>query len=66
MLQFWDNGGLTIWQILSKWRQSYTIPNSNVEKFFSKLWEILGKFLVILCKRNANCGEFSQIFSNVM
>ncbi|PKY29465.1 hypothetical protein RhiirB3_530513 [Rhizophagus irregularis] len=29
--------GLTIWQILSKWRQFYRIPNSNVKKFFSKL-----------------------------
>ncbi|CAB4419362.1 unnamed protein product [Rhizophagus irregularis] len=39
-----DNGGLTIWQILSKWRNSYRIPNSNVEKFFSKLSLNCGKF----------------------
>jgi hypothetical protein len=26
----------------------------------------LVKFLVILCKRNANCSEFSKIFSNFM
>ena len=26
----------------------------------------LVKFLVMLCKRNENCGEFSQIFSNFM
>ena len=28
--------------------------------------ENCGKILVMLCKRNANCDKFSQIFSNVM
>ena len=47
-----------------KFCQNGRIPTEFLIQMLRNFSEILVKFLVILCKRNANCGEFSQIFSN--